>query len=62
MLDIRYGGAIMRLDTTKARLDAYLSGQPDQLEELCEERLSFSGNGRLHQSLNYQDICCASRL
>ena len=62
VLDIRYGGAIMRLDTAKARLDAYLSGQLDRLEELCEERLSFSGNGRLRQYLNYQDICCASRL
>ena len=47
---------------SKERLDAYLSGQLDRLEELCEERLSFSGNGRLRQYLNYQDICCASRL
>ena len=62
MLDIRYGGAIMRLDTAKARLDDYLSGKIDHIEELEEQRLSFSGTGRLRQGLNYLDICSASRV
>ena len=62
VLDIRYGGAIMRLDTAKARLDDYLSGKIDHIEELEEQRLSFSGTGRLRQGLNYLDICSASRV
>lgn len=62
VLDIRYGGALMRLDTTQARLDDYLSGKLDRLEELEEARLSFSGNGRLRGGLNYLECCSASRL
>ena len=62
VLDIRYGGAIMRLDTAKARLDDYLSGKIDHIEELEEQRLSFSGTGCLRQGLNYLDICSASRV
>lgn len=62
VLDIRYGGALMRMDTAKARLDDYLSGKIDCIEELEEQRLSFSGNGRLRQGLNYIEICSASRV
>lgn len=62
VLDIRYGGALMRLDTAQKRLDDYLNGRVDRLEELEEARLSFSGRGELRQGLNYLEICSASRL
>ena len=31
-------------------------------KELEEQRLSFSGTGRLRQGLNYLDVCSASRV
>lgn len=52
----------MRMDTAKARLNDYLSGKIDRIEELEEQRLSFSGTGRLRQGLNYLEICSASRI
>jgi hypothetical protein len=39
VLDIRYGGIRSRLDTAKYRIDAYLNGECDRLEELEAERL-----------------------
>ena len=60
--DIRYGGAIMRLDTAIMRLDDYLSGKMDRIEELEEPRLHFSETGKIRHTLNYNMICSASRL
>jgi len=39
--DIRYGGLIMRFDTVKERLSAYLNGEINAIEELEADRLSF---------------------
>lgn len=41
--DIRYGGLMMRFDTVKERLHAYLNGEISRLEELEEERLRLDG-------------------
>lgn len=42
ILDIRLGGVRARLESTKGRLESYLGGQCDRLEELEEERLPFA--------------------
>lgn len=39
--DIRYGGLIMRFNTVKERICAYLNGEITNIEELEAERLSF---------------------
>ncbi len=39
--DIRYGGMLQRFVSTKERLDAYLAGKIDRLEELEEARLPY---------------------
>ena len=41
--DLRYGGLVARFQTVKMRIDAYLSGVCDRLEELEEERLRIDG-------------------
>ncbi|MBQ9801701.1 MAG: family 20 glycosylhydrolase [Clostridia bacterium] len=62
ILDIRYGGALARLDTAKMRLTAYLAGKLDCIEELEEARLPFGETGKVKHTLNYHQICSASRL
>lgn len=62
ILDIRYGGAIARIDTASARLQDYLAGRIDRLAELEEPRLSFSGKDMLKPTIHYDQICSASRL
>ncbi len=39
--DIRYGGMMLRFETTKERILAYLNGSVDRLEELEQERLPY---------------------
>ncbi len=41
VLDIRYGGMLMRFDTVKLRIGQYLRGEIERLEELEAERLRF---------------------
>lgn len=68
--DIRYGGLLMRFDTVKARLVAYLAGEISQIEELEEERLRLDGAfnndaPRFHKRflwLNYQDYASPRRI
>ena len=62
ILDIRYGGAIMRIDTAIFRLESYLSGQCNKLDELDEERLSMSGCDAVKEALTYRTICSACSL
>lgn len=64
ILDIRYGGAIMRIDTAMTRIDDYLSGRISNIEEFEEERLNFNGkDGSLVPDVQtYQMLCSASRL
>ncbi|MBB6735794.1 beta-N-acetylhexosaminidase [Cohnella zeiphila] len=40
-IDIRYGGLLSRLETARARIGDYLSGEADRIEELEEERLYY---------------------
>lgn len=41
VLDIRYGGMLMRFETTQMRIQEYVTGQIDSMEELEAERLRF---------------------
>ena len=43
VLDIRYGGMIMRFDTAQMRIRDYLNGEIENIEELEAERLRFDG-------------------
>lgn len=66
VLEIRYGGLITRLDTVQYRLNQWLNGEVDRLEELEEERLHFEGpypmpEGTLGRNL-YHRIVTASNL
>lgn len=62
VLEIRYGGAIARMDTTISRLEAYLNGEVTVLEELEEEKLKKrSDKGMLGRGL-YTDISSTSKL
>ena len=44
VLDIRYGGIRARIDTAKYRIESYLRGEIDNIEELEAERLRFDGS------------------
>ncbi len=44
--DLRYGGLINRLDSVKERLNSYLIGEIDCIEELEQERLFYDGKNR----------------
>jgi hypothetical protein len=41
VLDIRYGGLLARIDTSRSRLADYVQGRLDRIEELEQERLPF---------------------
>lgn len=43
VIDIRYGGVITRIDTIKYRLNEWLDGRIDQINELDEKRLLHDG-------------------
>ena len=43
VFDIRYGGQIARFQTAKERINAYLAGEIERLEELEEARLRLDG-------------------
>ena len=44
--DLRYGGLISRIDSTKERLNSYLTGEIDCIEELDQERLFYDGKNK----------------
>ncbi len=46
VIDLRYGGLLARIDTAKNRLEDYLAGEIEKIEELEEERLFFDGPER----------------
>jgi hexosaminidase len=46
VIDIRYGGAITRLDTASFRILEYVEGRTASIEELEQERLVFSTTNR----------------
>ena len=39
--DAQYGAMTARIDTAAYRIEAYLNGEIDAIDELCEERLKF---------------------
>lgn len=62
VLDIRYGGLLARLDTTILRLEDYLNGRVDRIDELEQERLYYSGKPGLVVCNMYSRMPSASRL
>ncbi len=62
VMDIRYGGAIMRADTAIKRLCDYLSGKIDTIDELKEERLPYLDSSCYPERISYGLICSASTL
>lgn len=65
VLDIRYGGLYARCDSVRARINDFLSGKIDRLEELEEERLSHYDGPIIYGSLcgnDYAALCSASTL
>lgn len=62
VLDVRHGGAVSRMKSVVLRLDDYLSGQLDKIDELEEEKLMWhSGKGTIGRGL-YTDIVSTSKL
>lgn len=43
--DIRLGGVIQRVKSGKRRIDAYLNGEIDKIDELCEETVDYYTGG-----------------
>ena len=63
ILDLRYGGLLIRIQTAIETLSDYLTGKVDHLEELDEERLSYTGEAGLVKYANfYGEIVSASRI
>ncbi len=62
VLDIRYGGAITRCETSIKRISDYLSGKITHIEELEEKRLSFNNTNLVPNHAFYQFLCSASSL
>lgn len=62
ILDIRYGALIARIDTVSMRLDDYINGRIDSIEELDHERLPFNDEKGLVQCNIYNRMPSASRI
>lgn len=68
-VDARYGAITARIDTAAYRIESYLNGDVDALEELCEERLKFNRSdfgerrGRtMYYASSFADYLTPSRL
>lgn len=44
VIDIRYGGLLQRLDTARLRIEEYVRGDLEAIDELEQKRLYFSPN------------------
>lgn len=62
ILDLRYGTVLMRIDTAAARINDYLEGNVDRLEELEEERQDFQCTPGLVHNYIYNRMPSASRI
>lgn len=62
VMDIRYGGLLMRIDTAINRITAYLDGEVDSIEELEQERLRYNNDELIPDVAFYKDLCSASRI
>ena len=45
LIDLRMGGVITRLDSTRRRLHSYVEGKISRLEELETERIQYFAEG-----------------
>jgi hypothetical protein len=61
VMDLRYGALLARLDTAAYRINTWLEGKTDIIEELEEERRPFSSGG-LSECNCYGRIATASRI
>ncbi len=61
VFDIRVGGVAARLKTAKARVDNYLGGKVEKLEELELERLLYNG-AQKNGSVIYTAVSTAAKL
>ena len=61
VMDIRYGGVLMRIDTAIERLSDYLNGKIDKIDELLEKRLPFDGD-EIRKGIDYKMICSVTDL
>ncbi len=63
IMDMRYGSLLIRIQTAVEEIRDYLEGKLKCIEELEEERLSFSGEPGLVKYANFYDkIVSASRI
>lgn len=63
VLDMRYAAVEARVDTAKALIEAYLTGEISKIEELEEKRLPYNGTEGIPCYANhYGRICSASRI
>lgn len=62
IIDLRYGALLARIDTAQTRIDDYVNGKIDSIEELEHERLSFSSKEGLVQCNVYNRMPSASRI
>ncbi|GGD93728.1 beta-N-acetylhexosaminidase [Paenibacillus nasutitermitis] len=62
IIDLRYGGLFMSLNTAIERISSYLAGNVDRLEELEEKRLLFQGQEGLVDCYLYKHMPTPSRI
>jgi len=62
ILDVRYGSVLCGIDTAIKRLTDFLEGRTDRIEELEEERLSFSADGIIPTNIDFATVCSASTI
>lgn len=61
VFDIRYGAVLSRIETAKYRLNSYLGGEIERIEELEEPRLYFNGESEyIPNCLYFNKIISAS--
>ncbi len=64
VMDVRYGGLLSRIATSKWRIDEFLAGRAARIAELEEERLPWQGRDGVNDLIcnSYDRIVSASRL
>lgn len=62
IVDARYGALLMDVDSAQMRINHYLAGKIECMEELEEARQYFDGQPRLTAAYRYSKIPSASRL
>lgn len=64
VMDVRYGGLLSRIATSKWRVDEFLAGRAARIAELEQERLPWQGRDGINDLIcnSYDRIVSASRL